>query len=203
MAFFFTVREGGLEPPRRYQHTDLNRARLPIPPLAPTIAARGANRTRLPQGDCPRIPPGDSHVVAACPVPEATTTCESPRAARGNGPVAGFRPSHGLKGRIPATRRPRPASPFGAPLKLRRLGDPAPETPHLPQYEPVAGAKRAGTSGHGRGQPQNGVRARQPFRASRIASRAAPSSVRRAPRHPLGVNQRISGWYTRAAGSIV
>ncbi|GAA4675993.1 hypothetical protein GCM10025780_20730 [Frondihabitans cladoniiphilus] len=30
------VREGGLEPPRPHEHTDLNRARLPIPPLAPT-----------------------------------------------------------------------------------------------------------------------------------------------------------------------
>jgi hypothetical protein len=29
------VREGGVEPPRPFGHTDLNRARLPIPPLAP------------------------------------------------------------------------------------------------------------------------------------------------------------------------
>mgnify|MGYP001745999191 CR=1 FL=1 len=28
------VREGGVEPPRPHGHTDLNRARLPIPPLA-------------------------------------------------------------------------------------------------------------------------------------------------------------------------
>ncbi len=28
------MREGGVEPPRPYGHTDLNRARLPIPPLA-------------------------------------------------------------------------------------------------------------------------------------------------------------------------
>lgn len=28
------VREGGVEPPRPCGHTDLNRARLPIPPLA-------------------------------------------------------------------------------------------------------------------------------------------------------------------------
>src|ERR1700712_1851379 len=28
------VREGGVEPPRPFGHTDLNRARLPIPPLA-------------------------------------------------------------------------------------------------------------------------------------------------------------------------
>ena len=31
---FIHVREGGLEPPRPFEHTDLNRARLPIPPLA-------------------------------------------------------------------------------------------------------------------------------------------------------------------------
>ena len=28
------MREGGVEPPRPHGHTDLNRARLPIPPLA-------------------------------------------------------------------------------------------------------------------------------------------------------------------------
>ena len=28
------VREGGVEPPCPFGHTDLNRARLPIPPLA-------------------------------------------------------------------------------------------------------------------------------------------------------------------------
>ena len=30
----YVVREGGVEPPRPFGHTDLNRARLPIPPLA-------------------------------------------------------------------------------------------------------------------------------------------------------------------------
>ena len=35
------VREGGVEPPRPFGHTDLNRARLPIPPLAPALAAWG------------------------------------------------------------------------------------------------------------------------------------------------------------------
>jgi hypothetical protein len=33
------VREGGVEPPHPFGHTDLNRARLPIPPLA-----RGSER---------------------------------------------------------------------------------------------------------------------------------------------------------------
>jgi hypothetical protein len=28
------VREGGVEPPHPFEYTDLNRARLPIPPLA-------------------------------------------------------------------------------------------------------------------------------------------------------------------------
>jgi hypothetical protein len=31
---WYVVREGGVEPPRPFGHTDLNRARLPIPPLA-------------------------------------------------------------------------------------------------------------------------------------------------------------------------
>jgi hypothetical protein len=30
----FLVREGGVEPPHPFEYTDLNRARLPIPPLA-------------------------------------------------------------------------------------------------------------------------------------------------------------------------
>ncbi len=31
---FLLVREGGVEPPRRYRHRILNPARLPIPPLS-------------------------------------------------------------------------------------------------------------------------------------------------------------------------
>jgi hypothetical protein len=31
------VREGGVEPPHPFEYTDLNRARLPIPPLALTL----------------------------------------------------------------------------------------------------------------------------------------------------------------------
>ena len=34
-TFHRMVREGGVEPPRPFGHTDLNRARLPVPPLAP------------------------------------------------------------------------------------------------------------------------------------------------------------------------
>ena len=33
---FRVVREGGVEPPLHHWNTDLNRARLPIPPLART-----------------------------------------------------------------------------------------------------------------------------------------------------------------------
>lgn len=33
------VREGGVEPPHPFEYTDLNRARLPIPPLAHHSAA--------------------------------------------------------------------------------------------------------------------------------------------------------------------
>ena len=36
------VREGGVEPPRPFGHTDLNRARLPIPPLAQHPDGRGS-----------------------------------------------------------------------------------------------------------------------------------------------------------------
>jgi hypothetical protein len=39
------VREGGVEPPRPFGHTDLNRARLPIPPLA-RAAGEGYPRQR-------------------------------------------------------------------------------------------------------------------------------------------------------------
>ena len=35
------VREGGVEPPRPFGHTDLNRARLPIPPLALGVPEAG------------------------------------------------------------------------------------------------------------------------------------------------------------------
>ncbi len=40
------VREGGVEPPHPFGHTDLNRARLPIPPLArvPSNLTRGPRR---------------------------------------------------------------------------------------------------------------------------------------------------------------
>ena len=47
------VREGGVEPPHPYGHTDLNRARLPIPPLARRPVARaleGYNQRR----NCPK-----------------------------------------------------------------------------------------------------------------------------------------------------
>src|SRR5690349_3465903 len=40
------VREGGVEPPRPFGHTDLNRARLPIPPLARDAALTLSQRPR-------------------------------------------------------------------------------------------------------------------------------------------------------------
>ena len=40
------VREGGVEPPHPFKYTDLNRARLPIPPLA-------RKALRLAQGEYP------------------------------------------------------------------------------------------------------------------------------------------------------
>ena len=42
-AGFAVVREGGVEPPRPLGHTDLNRARLPIPPLA-LVGSRNFHR---------------------------------------------------------------------------------------------------------------------------------------------------------------
>src|SRR6187549_1850130 len=39
-----SVRKGGVEPPRPFGHTDLNRARLPIPPLAHAATHTGANQ---------------------------------------------------------------------------------------------------------------------------------------------------------------
>src|SRR5512134_557696 len=50
------VREGGVEPPHPFGHTDLNRARLPIPPLARAPA-------RLTRSPLPPPPPS----VAAGP----------------------------------------------------------------------------------------------------------------------------------------
>ena len=44
---FFFVREGGLEPPCPHGHTDLNRARLPISPLARDRRRRVVNSARL------------------------------------------------------------------------------------------------------------------------------------------------------------
>ena len=39
------VREGGVEPPHPFGHTDLNRARLPIPPLARIPLGKRRNAT--------------------------------------------------------------------------------------------------------------------------------------------------------------
>ncbi len=42
-----SVREGGVEPPHPFGHTDLNRARLPIPPLARALLRERVNATAL------------------------------------------------------------------------------------------------------------------------------------------------------------
>jgi hypothetical protein len=62
-AFFdlMLVRKGGVEPPRPYGHTDLNRARLPIPPLARTDSQLRTSQPRLtyllvPSGHSPSPP---------------------------------------------------------------------------------------------------------------------------------------------------
>ena len=43
----FLVREGGVEPPHPFEYTDLNRARLPIPPLALFSFAEASQGYRL------------------------------------------------------------------------------------------------------------------------------------------------------------
>ena len=45
------VREGGVEPPRPLGHTDLNRARLPIPPLAREADVRLSHRGACTQNE--------------------------------------------------------------------------------------------------------------------------------------------------------
>lgn len=62
-AFFdlMLVRKGGVEPPRPHGHTDLNRARLPIPPLAHTDSQLRTSQPRLtyllvPSGHSPSPP---------------------------------------------------------------------------------------------------------------------------------------------------
>ena len=48
------VREGGVEPPRPFGHTDLNRARLPIPPLARAVSlCQTAGQNSKPDPDEP------------------------------------------------------------------------------------------------------------------------------------------------------
>ena len=46
------VREGGVEPPHPFEYTDLNRARLPIPPLALCPVAKAREGYHL--GNCLR-----------------------------------------------------------------------------------------------------------------------------------------------------
>ncbi len=41
------VREGGVEPPPHHWDTDLNRARLPIPPLARALKGYGGGGERV------------------------------------------------------------------------------------------------------------------------------------------------------------
>lgn len=100
----WVVREGGVEPPRPFGHTDLNRARLPIPPLAleagsgyPTADGRSQSagpplsrcggtsrpdpvpRRNVPPHPRP-VPPGWRHITAQ---PRPTTqSAATPRAPK-------------------------------------------------------------------------------------------------------------------------
>ena len=54
---FWAMRMRGLEPPRGFPHTDLNRARLPIPPHprgGGIVASLGGSEPLLDGGDVPR-----------------------------------------------------------------------------------------------------------------------------------------------------
>jgi hypothetical protein len=44
-----SVREGGVEPPRPFGHTDLNRARLPVPPLAQRTTKADVRQPEMPR----------------------------------------------------------------------------------------------------------------------------------------------------------
>src|SRR3954454_20540357 len=59
------VREGGVEPPRPFGHTDLNRARLPIPPLA--HEARSGYPTATTRPKPARSPCGPARYDASTP----------------------------------------------------------------------------------------------------------------------------------------
>ena len=58
------MREGGVEPPRPFGHTDLNRARLPIPPLARAPSGPGRLAVGEPERLSPRSPPPRSPIAA-------------------------------------------------------------------------------------------------------------------------------------------
>jgi hypothetical protein len=117
------VRMRGLEPPRSYLHTDLNRARLPIPPHPPerpTIPhdARRASRPRV------RRPTG-----RACDAPGAKAA-QNVRSRFASGSVAGHRATcrHASDGRRASRPHRPPKSPCGAllgstPSRRYRPGD--------------------------------------------------------------------------------
>jgi hypothetical protein len=71
------VREGGVEPPRPFGHTDLNRARLPIPPLALALAAQRLARGGGPSCQYRRGPRGRTRHMAVHPLIHRFTRLES------------------------------------------------------------------------------------------------------------------------------
>jgi hypothetical protein len=79
------VRMRGLEPPRSYLHTDLNRARLPIPPHPPTAA-----------DDIARAPPGGTRRPAESS--DARGVARGADATGKSSPIAAAPPSAGSRG---------------------------------------------------------------------------------------------------------
>jgi hypothetical protein len=90
------VREGGLEPPCPHGHTDLNRARLPISPLARDRRRRVVNSARLarcaPQLHAPLLPTSDKGDHGK------DDQDNSERNDRRNVEVVGFHKNHAIHG---------------------------------------------------------------------------------------------------------
>ena len=99
------VREGGVEPPRPFGHTDLNRARLPIPPLAPEARSGYPTvRTR------PKPTRTLAHRTGVLPAAPATSATDAPVTMRVRRPAVGgararARPDRGTPERVVTGRR--------------------------------------------------------------------------------------------------
>src|SRR5690606_19969575 len=105
------VREGGVEPPRPFGHTDLNRARLPIPPLA-REAGSGYPTARRPSqsaGATARTVEGWRHIARGAGRKRQSAATPTAGRHRGTDPPGRYarrdRPG-GVRGLPTATPRP-------------------------------------------------------------------------------------------------